>query len=58
LKGGAKSGRLKRKFSQVEGKLNLQKILKPVPILKNRTPRKKVVVMKDEDEESDKTRKN
>jgi hypothetical protein len=42
----------------VEGKLNLQKIPKIVPILKKKTPRKKPVVMKNEDEESEKTRKN
>ncbi len=30
-KGGIESGRLKHQFSQVEGDLDLQKILKPIP---------------------------
>jgi hypothetical protein len=42
----------------VEGDLDLQKIPKPIPIPKKRTPRKKVVIMKDEDEESEKAKKN
>ncbi len=52
LEGGAKSEKLKRQFSQVEGDLDLQKIPKLVPISKeyNTTKEKKVVVVKDKDE--------
>jgi hypothetical protein len=38
----------------VEGDLNLQEISNPVPIPNKRIPRKETVVMKDEDEESEK----
>jgi hypothetical protein len=38
--------------------LNLQEILELVPIPKKRTSRKKAVVVKDENEEGDKARKN
>jgi hypothetical protein len=34
LEGGVESGRLKRQFSQVEGDLDLQEILKLVPFQK------------------------
>jgi hypothetical protein len=45
--------RLKRSFSLVERNLDLQKILKPTPLLKKRATKKKVamVTMKEEDEE-------
>jgi hypothetical protein len=42
----------------VERDLDLQKIFKLVPIPKKKTLRKKVVVVKDKDEEGDKARKN
>jgi hypothetical protein len=57
-KGRAKSGGLKRQFSQVERDLDLQKIPKLVPIPKKKTPRKKVVVVKDKDEKGNKVGKN
>jgi hypothetical protein len=38
--------------------LDLQEIFKPVPIPKKRTPGKKAIVVKDENEEGDKVRKN
>ncbi len=57
-KGGAKSGGLKCQFSQVERDLDLQEIPKLVPIPKKKAPRKKVVVVKDNDEEGDKVGKN
>jgi len=41
----------------VEGDLDLQKIPKLVSITKNRAPRKKAVVLKDEDEKAQKARK-
>jgi len=37
----------------VEGNLDLQEIPKPVPILKKRAPRKKVVMVKDENEKGE-----
>jgi hypothetical protein len=37
----------------VEKDLDLQKIFKLVPIPKKKTPRKKVVVVRDKDEEGD-----
>jgi len=40
LEGGAKNGSLMRQFSQVKRDLDLQEIHKPIPIPKNRTPRK------------------
>jgi hypothetical protein len=57
LEGGVKSGRLKCQFSQVEVDLDLQEILKSVPIPMKKAPRKKAVVVKDEDEEGDKAGK-
>jgi hypothetical protein len=54
LEGGAKSGGLNCQFSQVEVDLDLQEILKLVPIPMKRAPKKKLVVMKDEDEGGDK----
>jgi len=56
-RGGVESGRLKHQFSQVEGDLDLQKIPKLISITKNRAPRKKAVVLKDEDEKAQKARK-
>ncbi len=41
--GGAKSGRLKCQFSQMERDINLQEIPKLVPILKKKTSRKKTI---------------
>jgi hypothetical protein len=41
---------LKHQFSQVEGDLGLQENFKLVPIPNKKTPRKKVVVVKEEDE--------
>jgi hypothetical protein len=58
LEGGAKSGRLKCQFSQVEVDLDIQEIPKPIPIPMKKAPRKKAVVVKDEDEEGDKAEKN
>jgi hypothetical protein len=58
LEGGAKSGGLKCQFSQVEVDLDLQEILKLVPIPMKRAPKKKLVVMKDEDEGGDKVGQN
>jgi hypothetical protein len=43
---------------KVEVDLDLQEILKLVPIPMKRAPRKKLVVMKDEDEGGDKVGKN
>jgi hypothetical protein len=56
-KGKEKSERLKRQFSQMEGDLDLQEIYKVVSIPKKKTPRKKVVVVKDKNFEGEKTRK-
>ncbi len=55
--GGVKNGRLKRQFSQLEGDMDLQNIPKLVSITKNKTPKKKVVVVKDEDEKLKKLNK-
>ncbi len=52
------NGGLKHQFSQVEGDLDVQKILKPVSIPKKRAPRKKVIVVKDKNEKGDKAKKN
>ncbi len=51
--------RLKYSFSQMEGDLDLQKVPKPAPLPKNRTTKKKVVIitMKEEDEEGEKAKK-
>jgi hypothetical protein len=49
---------LKNQFSQMEEDLDLPKILKPIPIRKKRTPKKKVVMKKNEDEKSEKAQKN
>jgi hypothetical protein len=57
LEGGVESGRSKCQFSQVEVDLDLQEILKLVPIPMKKTPKKKAVVVKDEDEEGDKAGK-
>ncbi len=50
---------LKHSFSQVEGDLELQEIPKLVPLPKERTTKKKeiIVTMKEEDEECDKVEK-
>jgi hypothetical protein len=58
LEGGAKSERLKCQFSQVEVDLDLREIPKLIPIPMKRTPRKKAVVVKDEDEGGDKVERN
>jgi hypothetical protein len=50
LEGGVENERLKRKFSQVKGDLDLQKIPKLILIPKKRAFRKKVVMLKDKDE--------
>ncbi len=50
--GGVESGRLKHQFSQVEGDLDLQKIPNLVSITKNKAPKKKAVVVKDEAEKA------
>ncbi len=52
-------GGLKHSFSQVEGDLDLQKILKLVPLPKKRATKKKatIVIMKEEDEEGEKVEK-
>jgi hypothetical protein len=42
----------------VEVNLSLQNILKSIHIPNKKTPRKKAVVMKDENEKSEKARKN
>jgi hypothetical protein len=42
----------------VERDLDLQEIPKSIPIPKKKAPRKKVVVVKDNDEEGDKVGKN
>ncbi len=50
---------LKQKVGQkVEVNLSLQNILKSIHIPNKKTPRKKAVVMKDENEKSEKARKN
>jgi hypothetical protein len=51
---------LKHSFSQVEGDLDLQEILKLAPLPKKIATNKKVtiVTMKEEDEEGEKARKN
>ncbi len=56
--GGVENGRLKHQFSQLEGDLDLQKIPKLVSITKNKAPKKKAVVVKDEDEKVEKAKKN
>jgi hypothetical protein len=56
--GGVEIGRLKHQFSQVDGDLDLQQILKPVPIPKKKTPKKKAVMVKDEGAEGEKVGKN
>jgi hypothetical protein len=48
---------LKRQFSQLEGDLDLQMIIKLVPISNKKALRKKVTVVKDEDEEGEKVGK-
>jgi hypothetical protein len=47
-KGGVENERLKHKFSQVKGDLDLQKIPKLIFISKKRASKKKVAMMKDE----------
>ncbi len=54
LEGGTKSEKLKHQFSQAEGDLDLQEISNPVPIPNKRKPRKEMLGIKDEDEESKK----
>jgi len=49
---------LKNQFSQMEEDLDLPEIFKPIPIRKKRTPKKKVVMKKNEDEKSEKAQKN
>ncbi len=53
-------GGLKHSFSQVEGDLDLQEILKPTPLPKKITTKKKtsIVTMKEEDEDDEKVGKN
>jgi hypothetical protein len=57
LEGQTKSGRLKHQFSQMERYLDLQKNPKLVFIPKKKIQWKKVIVMKNEDEESEKVGK-
>jgi hypothetical protein len=38
--------------------LDLQEIFKPVPIPKKKTPKKKAIMVKDENEKGDKAKKN
>jgi hypothetical protein len=57
-KGREKNERLKHQFSQMEGDLDLQEIYNLVSIPKKKTPRKRVVVVKDKNLEGEKTRKN
>jgi hypothetical protein len=58
LEGGAKSGRLKRQFSQMERDMNLQEIPKLIPIVKEKISRKRTIMMKDENEKGKKFRKH
>ncbi len=57
LEGEVESKELKCQFSQVEKDLDLQKIFKPIPISNRRATRKKVVVIKDENEKNEIARK-
>jgi len=54
LKGRAKSGRLKRQISQMERDMNLQEMLKLVAILKKKTSRKKMIMVKDKNKKDEK----
>jgi hypothetical protein len=56
-KGGVKSGSLKHQFSQAEGDLDLQKILKSVLIPNIRAPKKKVIIVINKYEEGEKLKK-
>jgi hypothetical protein len=58
LEGGAKSGRLKRQFSQMERDMNLQEMPKLVAILKKKTSRKKMIMVKEENEKDEKVGKH
>ncbi len=58
LEGGAKSGRLKRQFSARERDMNLQEMLKLVAILKKKTSRKKMIMVKEENEKDEKVGKH
>ncbi len=42
----------------MDGDLDLQEILKLVPISKKKTPKKKAIIVKDKDEEGEKVGKN
>ncbi len=57
-KGGVESGRLKCRFHKWKGIWIYKRSLKLVPIPKNRTPMKNVVMVKDKYEEGEKTKNN
>jgi len=56
-KGEVESEGLKCPFSHMEGDLDVQEIPKPVPISKKKAPRKKTIILKDENEKNEKARK-
>jgi hypothetical protein len=56
--GGAEIGGLKHQISQVDGDLDLQEVFKLVPIPKKKTLKKKVVMVKDKNENGEKVGNN
>jgi hypothetical protein len=57
LKGWVEDERLKCQFSKVKGDLDLQEIFKPIFIQKKKTPKKKLIMVKDKNEKGEKVGK-